>query len=81
MFASVPSSMRRFEVGRRVRIVGAIAEYYAGITAVVTSVHGHNSGLPHLNLYSVRLSNGREEHFYEFQLSSADERSSMKSAS
>jgi len=73
--------MHRFEVGTRVRIVGAIAEYYAGITAVVAGVHAHNSGLAHLNLYSVRLSDGSEEHFYEFQLASADERSSMKSAS
>jgi hypothetical protein len=73
--------MHRYEVGRPVRIVGAIAEYYAGTTAVVTGVHAHDSGLSHLNEYSVRLSDGREEHFYEFQLARADERSSMKSAS
>ena len=66
--------MYRFEVGGFVRIVGAIAEHYAGITALVTSIDAHNSGLPHLNLYSVRLSDGREEHFYEFQLASVDQR-------
>lgn len=73
--------MYRFKVGSRVRIVGTIAEYYAGITAVVSGVHSHNSGLPHLNLYAVRLSDGGEEHFYEFQLAPADQASSMKSAS
>ena len=81
MSGSVPTSMHRFQVGSRVRVVGAIAEYYAGITAVVAGVHVHNSGLAHLNLYSVQLSDGREEHFYEFQLASADKRSSVKSAS
>lgn len=64
--------MFRFEIGSRVKIVGVVAEYYPGVTAVVTAVNGHPQGLPHLNLYTVRIADG-DDTFFEFQLAPARE--------
>jgi len=71
----------RFEIGSRVRLVGRIAEYYPGLMAVVISAREHQSGLAHLNEYWLRLSDGIEERFYEFQLASVHQDFKVHSSS
>ena len=63
--------MSRFSIGSEVKIVGAVAENYKCLTALVIHVYPNAQGLSHLNKYQVQVSDRVQDTFYEFQLSPA----------
>jgi hypothetical protein len=60
--------MLRFEIGSRVQLIGALAEDFDDMTAVVVRLQEHESGRTYLNTYWLRWPDGTEERFYHFQL-------------
>ena len=58
--------MPRFRLGDRVQLVGDIARFYACIVGVVISDGAYPASV--LNQYRVRLADGKEGTFFDFQL-------------
>ncbi|HLH32846.1 MAG TPA: hypothetical protein VKY31_16715 [Terriglobia bacterium] len=72
--------MPRFEIGTCVRMIGAVAEHYQGITAIVVQVREHERGFAYLTKYTLELPGGTTDQFYEFQLATIREYHDLKDA-
>jgi hypothetical protein len=60
--------MPRFEYGDRVQVIGDIARFYKCVVGAV--IADERDAVSEMNQYKVRLADGSESDFFDFQLQS-----------